>query len=99
MDFPVCSLVWLRVKIDFFSLGFGVFIGQVAVHLADQDAPVLVSNPSGNGHGVNSAHHANADEMATAIVEAKTWQVGRGPGQLQAFSKRLCRPVLIPAPG
>ena len=57
---------------------FPVLVSQVSVNLADQDAPVPVPDPGGNGHEVHARHNAHADEVMPAIVKLKVWQqIGR----------------------
>ena len=51
-----------------------VFVGQVTVHLADQDAAILVAYPCGNGHVVDAGHYAHADEVVACIVKADMLQ-------------------------
>ena len=48
-----------------------MFIIQVTINPADQNTPVLVAHPLGNGHVVNAAHHSVADEVVAAIVETE----------------------------
>ena len=45
-----------------------MFIIQVTINPADQNSPVLVADPLGNGHVVDAAHHSVADEVVAAIV-------------------------------
>ena len=47
-----------------------MFVGQVAVGLANQDAAVFVIHPLGGCHVVDAGHHAIADEVVSSIVEA-----------------------------
>ena len=58
-------------------LRLGVFVAQMAINFADEDAPVLVAHPSANRHVINPAHYGVADEMMSAIVEAKSLEVLR----------------------
>ena len=59
-----------------------MFIIQVTINPADQNTPVLVADPLGNGHVVNAAHHGVADEVVAAIVETETFY----PGQCSSFA-------------
>ena len=46
-----------------------MFICEVAVNLADQNAAVAVSHPRRNGHEIHAGHDAHGNEVVPAIVE------------------------------
>src|SRR5215469_13790951 len=60
-----------RTEVESCRLCLRVFVAQMPVHLANENPPVLVANPTCDGHVINSAHHGITDKMVPAIVEAK----------------------------
>ena len=71
-----------------------MFIIQVTINPADQNTPVLVADPLGNGHVVDAAHHCVADEVVTAIVETETFYTGNVSGfveySFKSFGRIIC---------
>ena len=59
------------------GLGLAVVVRQVAIHLADEDAAVLVPGPASDGHEVHAGHGRVADEVVSQVVEAESVEFGR----------------------
>ena len=62
-------------------------IGQVPVNLANQHAPITMSEPARNSHEVQTGHHALRGEKMPEIMKTGAGQPGRGVHQLKRFSQ------------
>ncbi len=58
---------------EFLRHAFAVFFGEVSVVFSDEHSAILVTNPAGHRHEVDSAHGGVADEMVPEIMEADVW--------------------------
>ena len=56
-----------------------MFIIQVTINPADQNSPVLVADPLGNGHEIDAPHDRLADEVVSAIPEGEVGDSCRIP--------------------
>ena len=65
----------------------------MAINAADQNTPVLVTDPLGNRHEVDAAHHGVADEVVAAIVETETFYTGQFPSFLECFFEATRRGI------
>ena len=63
-----------RAKVQPRRLCLCMFVAQMPIHLADENPTVLVADPAGNRHVINSAHYGVADEKVTAIVKTNVRQ-------------------------
>src|SRR5213594_1559471 len=92
-----CSgrLRFVHLEVDPLRLSPGVFVGQMSINLADQDATVLVPDPTSDRQVIDPRHDARANKEMAAVMEAKLWQLGLLAGEEQRLTERLGRPVLI----
>ena len=69
----------------------------MAVGPADQQSSVLVSDPLGDGHVVDTAHDTVADEVVTTVVEPYVRQAGIVARHDERLAKAR-RVAALPAP-
>lgn len=62
-----------------------VVVKQVPVDFPDQDASVLVSQPSGDCHEVDAGHHAERAEQVPQIVKSNSRELGMSADKPQGF--------------
>ena len=88
----------LGTKVQTLRLALRMFIRQMPIDLADQNSAILMADPFGNRHEINSGHHAHRNKKMPAVMKAKLRRPGFGARQFQRLPKTLGRQIAFAPP-